>query len=103
MLGLCCSSSSVCDDHLFESHRAKKVKSGGSDPTFLRAIRPKVSWGALPPLQALRVDELRGDRAGPRFCQTMCPTLFNNRKENVPSPSLNHPHSNQPPSPTNPV
>ena len=81
MLGLCSSSSSVCDDHLFESHRAKKVKSGGSDPTFLRAIRPKVSWGSLPPLQALRVDELRGDCAGPRFCQTRCLTLCKNRKE----------------------
>jgi len=24
---------------------APKVESGGSDPTFLRTVRPKVSWG----------------------------------------------------------
>src|SRR5258708_3342965 len=32
-----------------ESHRGKKSKSGGSDPTFLRPSRPKVSWGRSRP------------------------------------------------------
>ena len=32
-----------------ESHRGKKAKSGGSDPTFLRRSRPKVSWGRSRP------------------------------------------------------
>jgi hypothetical protein len=33
--------------HLCESHRAKEDKSGGSDPTFWRSIRPKVLSGSL--------------------------------------------------------
>ena len=40
--------------------RARKVKSGGSDPTLFRTIRPRVPWGRLPPPQALRVDDFRG-------------------------------------------
>jgi len=32
-----------------ESYRAKQTKSGGSDPTFLRTSRPKVSWGRSRP------------------------------------------------------
>ena len=37
--------SKICNDCPCKSHRAEKFKSGGSDPTFLRTIRPKVSWG----------------------------------------------------------
>jgi hypothetical protein len=40
--------------HLCESHRAKEDKSGGSDPTFWRSIRPKVLSGSLPPVAAFR-------------------------------------------------
>ncbi len=35
-----------------KSHREKKTETGGSDPTFLRPSRPKVSWGrSRPPAQ----------------------------------------------------
>ena len=32
-----------------ESHRGENAISGGSDPTFRRSIRPKVSWGRSRP------------------------------------------------------
>ena len=35
-----------------KSYRGKKTETGGSDPTFLRPSRPKVSWGrSRPPAQ----------------------------------------------------
>jgi len=44
--------SRTCNHQPCESHRAKKFKSGGSDPTFLRPSRPKVSRGrSRPPAQ----------------------------------------------------
>jgi len=49
MLGLGSSSSSVCNDHLCESHRARKVESGGSDPTLDGFQPPKVLWGRSRP------------------------------------------------------
>ncbi len=50
--GICFSK--ICKHRLRESHRAKKTESGGSDPTFLRSIRPKVSWGRSRPPRHLQ-------------------------------------------------
>lgn len=41
--------SKTCNDQHCESHRGKKAKSGGSDPTFLRQSRPKLRWGRSRP------------------------------------------------------
>ena len=41
--------SRTCNDQPCESHRGKKAKSGGRDPTFLRPSRPKVRWGRSRP------------------------------------------------------
>ena len=58
--------STTCNDNLYKSHPAKKFKSGGSDPTFLWTIRPKVSWG----------------RSRPRrnFASTFCAVLSRNKR-----------------------
>src|SRR6266699_1033469 len=46
--------SKTCNHCPCQSHRAKKVKSGGrEDPTFWQSIRPKVLSGSLPPIAAL--------------------------------------------------
>ena len=47
-------SEAFSNELLCESYRAKKGKSGGSDPTFWRSIRPKVLSGSLPPVAAFR-------------------------------------------------
>src|SRR6266481_5973919 len=53
----------------------KKGQIGRERPHFFGFQPPKKFLGSLPPSQALRVDELRGDCAGTRPCQTRCLTF----------------------------
>ncbi len=72
--------SKTCNKRTRETHRAEKVKSGGSDPTFLQRTRPKVSRSRSRPRWTSGRHVLRGECADQRNCQTRCLTFCMNTK-----------------------